>query len=588
MSGSFRFLHSFLHGNVLSSLCLRLVAHAGIAFQARMAAAFKKCFLATDQFLGQIKKLPCASKVEQQRLDVLLEMVSKSMPWLPEAAGEASAIINASLHFSQKSRSKLLERLCGSLDSEVDSLLGNEAPEVPCGGRIKLQDYTNMVHLIPEKIWDTLLDGQKPTADCLVALCDHCQRLGLTNPSEKTYGTITCLAFWGIWQSHDVNMHTKRSTLTIAKPFIKQYLQHYQKQRPVLEAWKLKCLPNKVSKLPHPMQAVFKEHKPVEAPAACVSAALNMPCRVTNHAASLLSLGSAATMQLEFSKRLSPTAPLALADVNHMDSNTAALPFENLALGDEEPASEDEQGKAQSKPKVEKPFTPAGQPVLKDLKSLSDLSKKLKSKKIEEVESPPDPGSHAAKRKSAGDPKSLKEGTKKVDVQSTLQNLKAKTAAKKKGAAVGDKLDLPPVAKHVGSPKKKEQKLKKKNSPKKKARKPQKEKKKKEQPAEAKQKAAKATCEVKVDHAPSSKAQVVAAQVLEGKSSKLQWPDWAASKEVLLKAFPNDTKKRFSSRCYHRVLDFEIRNGLIKDQAKLVAQSRHREANALWDEWFST
>lgn len=548
-----------------------------------MAAAFKKCFLATDQFLGQIKKLPCVSKVETQRLDVLLQMVSKSMPWLPEAAGEASAIINASMHFSQKSRSKLLERLCGSLDSEVDSLLGNGSPEVLCGGRMFLQDYTNMVHFIPEKIWETLLDGQKPTADCLVALCDHCQRLGLTNPSEKTYGTIACLAFWGIWQSHDVNMHTKRSTLTIAKPFIKQYLQHYQKQRPVLEAWKLKCLPNKVSKLPHPMQTVFKEHKPVEAPAACLSAALNMPCRVTNQAASLLSLGSAATMQLEFSKRLCPTAPLALADGNHKDS--IALPFEHLALGYEEAASQDEQGEVDTKPKLEKPFTPAGQPVLKDLKSLSDLSKKLQPKKIVEVESPQVPGSNAPKRNSAGDPKSLKEGTKKVDVQSTLQNLKAKMAAKKKGVA-GDKLDHPPVAKHVGSPKKNEQKPKKKSSPKKKANKPQKQK--SQQPAEAKQNKGKATCEVKVDHADSSKAQVVAAQVLEAKSSKSEWAEWAASKEVLLKAFPNDTKKRFSSRCYHRVLDFEIRNGLVKDQAKLLAQSRHREANALWDQWFST
>ena len=538
-----------------------------------MSAAFKKCFLATDQFLGQIKKLPCLKKVETQRLDVLLEMMSKAMPWLPEAAGEASAIINASLNFSEKSRSKLLERLCGSLDSEADSLLQDGAPcaQVPCEKRMFLQDYTNVVHFIPEKVWDTLLDPQKPTADCLVVLCDHCQRLGLTNPSEKTYGTITCLAFWGTWQRSEVNLHTKRSTLTIAKPFVKQYLQHYQKQRPVLEALKLKCLPNKLPKLPLPLQELFKEHKPVEAPAACLSAALNMPCRITNQAASLVSLGSAATMQLEFSKHLSPVAPL--ADVNPMDST--ALPFENLALGDMETEPEDEEEKVKPKPKLEKPFTPAGQPVLQDQKSLSDLSKQLKSKKIQEPASSADLGSQAAKRKAAGDGHSLKKNGNKVDVQSTLQNLKAKLAAKKQGAAVDDK-DLPPVAKHVDPPKKKEKKPKKKNSPKKKAKKPEKGQKKKA--TETQQKAAKATCEVKVDHA----------EVPEAKSSRSEWAYWAASKELLLKAFPNDTKKRFSSRCYHRVFDFEIRNGLDKDQAKLMAQFRHREANALWDDLFST
>ena len=540
-----------------------------------MAAAFKKCLKATDEFLGQIKKLPCASKVESQRVNVLLEMVSKAEPWAPEAAGEASTLINASLNFSKKSRSSLLERLCGSLDSEPDSLLGSDSPEVSANGRLSLQDYTNMVHFIPDKIWDTLLDGQKPTADCLMVLCDHCQRLGLTNPSEKTYGTITCLAFWGIWQKHEVNLHTKRSTLTIAKPFIKQYLQHYQKQRPVLEAWRLKCLPNTLRRLPSPMQVVFKENNPVEAPAACLSAATSMPCRITNQGASVASMGAAAAMQLEFSKHMSPVP---LVDVKERDST--ALPCETLAIGDVDTEPEDEQEPKASKSNLEKHLTSAGVPVLEQgQKSLLDLSKKLKAKKIQ------DPVNKATKRKVADDSlSSLKEKGSKVDVQSTLQNLKAKMAAKKAGAAMDDKdRSAVAVVKDVGA----EKKNKTTGSPKKSAKKPPKKKKEKAAASKPKAKpAAKATCEATADKA--DKVQVLAAKVLDSMSSKAEWPAWTESKEQLLAAFPNDTKKRFNSRCYHRVLDFEVRNGLEKNQAKLRAQHRHREASAMWDQWFST
>ena len=55
--------------------------------------------------------------------------------------------------------------------------------------------------------------------------------------------------------------------------------------------------------------------------------------------------------------------------------------------------------------------------------------------------------------------------------------------------------------------------------------------------------------------------------MLDSMSSKAEWPAWTESKEQLLAAFPNDTKKRFNSRCYHRVLDFEVRNGLEKHQS---------------------
>ena len=46
----------------------------------------------------------------------------------------------------------------------------------------------------------------------------------------------------------------------------------------------------------------------------------------------------------------------------------------------------------------------------------------------------------------------------------------------------------------------------------------------------------------------------------------------------------NDTKKRFQSRCYHRVRARLMRDGMPKDEAKFMAGVAHEYAGRLWDE----
>ncbi|CAL1131523.1 unnamed protein product [Cladocopium goreaui] len=59
-------------------------------------------------------------------------------------------------------------------------------------------------------------------------------------------------------------------------------------------------------------------------------------------------------------------------------------------------------------------------------------------------------------------------------------------------------------------------------------------------------------------------------------------PAWWNDKEELLKSFPEDTDKRFASRCYHFVKKNEMRKGVSKDLATLIAQRAHQEAKDRW------
>jgi len=59
-------------------------------------------------------------------------------------------------------------------------------------------------------------------------------------------------------------------------------------------------------------------------------------------------------------------------------------------------------------------------------------------------------------------------------------------------------------------------------------------------------------------------------------------PAWWNDKQELLKSFPEDTDKRFASRCYHFVKKNEMRKGVSKDLATLIAQRAHQEAKDRW------
>ena len=59
-------------------------------------------------------------------------------------------------------------------------------------------------------------------------------------------------------------------------------------------------------------------------------------------------------------------------------------------------------------------------------------------------------------------------------------------------------------------------------------------------------------------------------------------PAWWNDKQELLKSFPEDSDKRFASRCYHFVKKNEMRKGVSKDLATLIAQRAHQEAKDRW------
>ncbi|CAL1148595.1 unnamed protein product [Cladocopium goreaui] len=59
-------------------------------------------------------------------------------------------------------------------------------------------------------------------------------------------------------------------------------------------------------------------------------------------------------------------------------------------------------------------------------------------------------------------------------------------------------------------------------------------------------------------------------------------PAWWNDKQELLRSFPEDTEKRFASRCYHFVRKNEMRKGVSKDLATLTAQRAHQEAKDRW------
>ena len=57
--------------------------------------------------------------------------------------------------------------------------------------------------------------------------------------------------------------------------------------------------------------------------------------------------------------------------------------------------------------------------------------------------------------------------------------------------------------------------------------------------------------------------------------------------KTLLEMFPEDTEKRYTSRCYHKVKDFEIQAGKSDGDAKALAQAMHKHAKEMWFSMFA-
>ena len=76
------------------------------------------------------------------------------------------------------------------------------------------------------------------------------------------------------------------------------------------------------------------------------------------------------------------------------------------------------------------------------------------------------------------------------------------------------------------------------------------------------------------------------AQQIEQLVLRVGLPEWFSCKQTLAEYFPKDTEKRFTSRCYHKTLEFEVKAGKSEEEAKGLARAMHRHAKGQWCTFF--
>lgn len=107
--------------------------------------------------------------------------MQKLLPWHVKASMGASILAKLS-----SSKNALLKEVTLELgEGEACESTSSESK------RTKLQDYTNVVHLMPKHLWDRLMDTYSNLDTNMMMLCHHCHLLGLCHASEKTYSTLT-------------------------------------------------------------------------------------------------------------------------------------------------------------------------------------------------------------------------------------------------------------------------------------------------------------------------------------------------------------------------------------------------------------
>ena len=292
-----------------------------------MASQFVRSLEATDLFLGQIAKLPSCKQVEDQRVKVLLGIVGKKSPWDAEAAAVACQSINGCKHLSKASKNALLKEVTLELgEGEACESTSSESK------RTKLQDYTNVVHLMPKHLWDRLMDTYSNLDTNMMMLCHHCHLLGLCHASEKTYSTLTCLLFWSRWKDSMPDGNIKNRVLNISKPVLKQYLQQYQEQEPCAASQMLQTLPSKVDNLPKQLRMTFEKMEFARMDDRLMATLAAMPTRVTKRSV---------TMKVGILQDLSLRDALVLCPRKHgpesIEDAEGANRLEMLALADADP-----------------------------------------------------------------------------------------------------------------------------------------------------------------------------------------------------------------------------------------------------------
>ena len=507
--------------------------------------SFVRQLQATDKFLGQISLLSTFSVVQQQRVKILVDLVPLRGPWTSEASAHACEAVNSCKHISDENKEALLKHICMEVDDTSQLALQNKPK----------QDHTNVFYMLPQDVWDVLMDPVMPLEDHVVRLCQLCQSLGLVRPTEKTYSVMTCLIYWVHWKDCMPDGKRKNWFLNQAKPLLKQYLQHFQDTCPVPPEMQLMCLPMHFDALPRAHQALFeKRGQPVQCNEHCKVTCFNMPTRVTKRECKLdpkmvkplAPLPTPTPVQVQHALALelpqparpaAPVSPLPLNDVK------PEVPTPQLSLKDmkvEDQLLKKQQALQGCVPMVQNAKPKSGKASV--FETLANLKLKLGSQKdADQQQSPKQPGKSSKKSKeiSSAD---LEEKVADKPVKATKSKANAKKAKQMK------ECDQP---KEERDEKKSVHELKHKSE--------------------------------NVSKATPKKSPKKQQSPKSSKKTGLPLPKWWNCKEELLLRFPHDTAKRYCSRCYHHVVKNEKLKGVAHELAKLAGQKAHSEARERWN-----
>ena len=529
----------------------------GVESKAAMTS-FVRQLQATDKFLGQISLLSTSSDVQKQRVKILIDLVPLRGPWASEACAFACEAVNSCKHISDENKEALLKRICMEVD-DTSKLVLQSKPK---------QDYTNVLHMVPQDVWDVLMDPVMPLEDHVVRICQLCQSLGLVRPTEKTYSVMTCLVYWVHWKDCMPDGKRKNWFLHQAKPLLKQYLQHFQDTCPVPPDMQLACLPMHFDELPRAHQALFeKRGKPVQCNDHCKVICLNMPTRVTKRECKLdpkmvkplTPLPTPMQIQVQHASALpQPALPAARAPPLPLDDVKPEVPALQLSMKSTvEDQLVKEQQALQAAVKEQQALV-ACMPAARNTKpksgkasvfeTLANLKLKLESKK------------DADQQQGQKQPKASSKKSKEIPMAEEKVADKPVKATKSKATAK--------KAKQMKECDQQKEQRDEKNSD-----------------QELKHKSENAS-KVTPKKSPKKQKSPKAAKSPKKTGQPKPLPKWWNCKKELLLRFPDDTAKRYCSRCYHHVVKNEKLKGLVHELAKLAGQKAHSEARDRWNVLF--
>ena len=127
-------------------MCLKGCIELSVAM-----TSFVRQLQATDKFLGQIACLSTAADVQRQRVKILVDIIPHRGPWTSDACSFACEAVNSCQNLTKENKEALLQSICQLVDDEIEA-----------GSRVKLQDYTNVVNMLPQDLSGLLVEETMP------------------------------------------------------------------------------------------------------------------------------------------------------------------------------------------------------------------------------------------------------------------------------------------------------------------------------------------------------------------------------------------------------------------------------------------